>query len=231
MRKDSIVKEFKNIAVSGVNFMPEITNFLCNALMDIDDEIRITYNYDKSTQVAAINEYNIFDYNDLKTQSIILKLDTGQIKLDSDNNTKWVFTLNTKKILREYLYNEIHATNINSPFNSIPNNLIPNNKLNELVYSYIDNNILSKYRLKDFILWTEYYELKNNTVPGTTIPLLYKQPQFTHFAIPTNNPDTQKKIVNFKPYNDGIYDISYIQERSSKYFTFIYYFDVIFEKI
>lgn len=254
MRKKSIVDEFKKEPKPGVLVMKEKTNFNVGIMMDIEDEIRISYNYDASinnlidltgTNPLALvqNEYitslSNLSYDHFKQDSIItLTQDTTQNEIENNTTTKWIFEFNSKYLLREYLYNEIFTLNPQSPFYDMID-VLEGNKLKHACYEYIDRNIINRYRLKEFILWTKYYELKNNIIPGTgtdpilnpEIQILYKQPVFTYNAIPLNNIDTQKETVSIKSYADGIHDIAYKQTKSSQYFTFIYYFDVIFEKI
>lgn len=219
MRKYAIVQEYKSVPISGINVVKDSTNFLCNNLMDIEDEIRI-----------FSSNYPIYNYDDLKFQSINLKLDNKQSNNDLIGQTKWIIEFNSDKLLRQYLYNEIYLYNQNSVFKQIPQHIIPNNNLSDLVYNYIDQNLLNKYRVKEFILWTEPYQLKNNIIPGQNLQLLYQQPIFNKF-ITQFKEDKDKRLINIKKYLDNRYEINYTQEYSSKYFTFVYYYDVIYEKI
>lgn len=242
MRKDSIVRDFKTSPIPGTFQMQEITNMMCGKMMDIEDTIRVGYTYKIKDinlsdplyiQLAKIN------YDTLKKDNIIsLKIDQSQSKIEKETNTKWIFEINTKNILREYLYNEIFTLNPQSAFNSIPNNVIPNGNINKIVFDYIDYNVLDKYKVKDILLWTDYYELKNDILPGSgsnilnpTVKLLYQQPVFSLHAIPENNADLNKQSIFLKPYSDGIYEVSYKQTKSAQYYVFSYYYDIIFEKI
>ena len=193
-----------------------------------------------------LNSLNNLSYNNIKENVITLTIDKSQIELDANNLTKWVFNFDSKKMLREYLYNEIYTLNPESAFKQINTNILENNKINKLCYDYIDKNILNRYKLKSFILWTTYHELKNNVVPGSgagilnpIIKLLYKTPVFSILGIPntgtsntvTSAIDNQKEAISLKEYADGMYDIYYKQTRSSQFYTFLWYYDVIFEKI
>ncbi len=258
MKKNSIVKDYANIPVSGVYNMKEKANMLCSKMMDIEDVVRISYNFtpgDLSTLLTvsrrpeAESLLNI-SHSFAKERAIkSLYLDKSQTKLDSDNLSKWVFDFDSKYLLREYLYNEIYTLNPQSPFRLIPANDIPGGKIGKLCYDYIDKNIMDRYRLKEFILWATYHELKNNVVPGTgtdpvlnpEIKLLYQTPVYSFNAIPntgsgtsyTTQPDIdkQKETVSLKQYNDGMYEVYYKQKKSSQYYTFLWYYDAIFERI
>jgi len=255
MRKYAIVQEFKNISKPGTYIMKEKTNFLCGKMMDIEDEIRISYNFTHdeiynslnppiqlSTQeISDINNsvmnINNMSYDNIKKNKITLIEDPTQSTIDSNGNTKWIFQLDSNGLLLDYLYNEIYTLNPHSQFKQIPLNLSPSNSINELCINYIKENILDRYRIKEFILWTKYYELKLNNVPGISgaginnVPLLYKTPQFSLIAIPNENIDKNKETISMKKYIDDFYDISYKQTKSSQFYTFLYYFDVIYEKI
>lgn len=263
MKKDSIVKDYINVPISGVYNMKEKSNMLCSKMMDIEDIVRISYNFTPGDIMDINNVSTLTADTIISTSSLLdishtfakekaiktLYLDKSQTKLDSDTLTKWIFEFDSKFLLREYLYNEIYTLNPQSPFRQIPILNIPGNKINKLCYDYIDKNIMDRYRLKEFILWTAYFELKSNTVPGTgsdtilnpTINLLYKTPVFSFNAIPNTGSgtssttqtdiDKQKETIALKQYNDGLYEISYKQKKSSQYYTFLYYYDAIFERI
>lgn len=241
MRKRAINKNYKNVPVPGILNIKEKRNFLCSVLMDINDEIRVTYNYTKeniSNTPLPLDVLSLYNYDSLKEESHIIKINESQSTTDLNNNTQWIIELDSKTLLRDYLYNEIFVLNPDSVFNNIPQNIVPNDKVSNLVYEYIDNNILDKYQVKEFILWTDFYNLNFNTVPGTgtsnenpTINLLEKTPVFSFNAIPTSDADENKKSTSIKQFENGKYEINYRQNKSSKFETFIYYFDVIFERI
>lgn len=254
MRKKAIINDFRNRPYPGSLVMDETNNFMCSILMDIDDEIRITYNYNSEDLLNlhqnTLEMFSDISYDNLKRDNITYKIDENQSSFDNDKNTSWIFNLDAKNLLREYLYNEIYTINNQSPFRKIPENIISSEQISDLCYDYIDKNVLNKYELSEFVLWTKYYDLNLNTVPGTgtgtgivgelneRIDILQKTPKFTFFAIPTKtqnnidiiNPDIHKESINIKKTIDDCYDISYKQTKSSQYTTFIFYYDVIFKR-
>lgn len=242
MRKDVIVRDYSQSYINGVVNMKEKTNMLCGKMMDVEDEIRISYNYtvgDLTNVNTASSSHNV-SYNFIKEKAITkLILDPSQTTLDNANLTKWIFELDTKYLLREYLYNEIYTNNPHSAFRDIRATDVPGGKINKSCYDYIDKNVMSRYQLKDFILWTSYFELKLGSVPGSgsnilnpEIKLLKQTPVFSFNAIPmVADVDSQKETVAMKPYNDGLVEISYKQKKSSQYYTFIWYYDAVFVKI
>ena len=232
MRKDSIVRDFKNIPIGGIINMQEKTNFLCGKMMDIEDTIRIT-----SKATTDI-------YDPIKFESILSFLpDPKQSITDSNELTQWLIEFDSKSLLREYLYNEIYTDNPFSVFKQLDSNLISGNKNNLACYDYIDKNIINRYKLTDFIFWTQFYELKELTIPGSgsspedpIINLLYKTPVYNYRA---KDIDTKKQSVNIKEFANGTTEIIYKQNvtgtnqkiASSQYSTFIYYFDVVYTRI
>lgn len=248
MRKKSIVEEFKQLPIPGTVVMKEKTNFITGKMMDIEDEFRITYNYNSDINIdllnptvnAVVTGRANMSYDSVKAESLLsIEQDKAQSAIDSNTTTRWVFEFDSKHLLREYLYNEIYTLNPQSPFKQIPNGLIPGDKIGQACYDYIDKNLMDRYRLKEFILWAQYYDLKNNIVPRTgtdlvlnpEIKLLSKSPVFSYNAVPVKNPDLNKETISLKQYDDGTYEVYYKQTKSSQYFTFIYYYDVIYEKI
>lgn len=251
MRKKSIVKDFKNKEYPGSLIMDETNNFMNSVLMDMDDEIRISYSYtvkDVSLGEDILKAYNAISYDVLKKKSIEISIDEKQSKFDNDKNTAWIIKFQHKNILREYLYNQIYTTNTRSPFREIPTSVINIEELGGLCLEYIDKNVLNKYEVKEFILWTKFYDLNLNSVPLTgvgtgilqeinpKINLLYKTPEFTFMSIPditdlaVKDVDKEKEYITMKEQNDDTYLIGYKQRESSQFKTFTYYYDVIFKR-
>ena len=232
MRKDSIVRDFKNIPVGGVINMQETTNFLMSKIMDIEDTIRVS-----SSATTDI-------YDPIKFASILsITPDPKQNSTDANQLTQWLIEFDGKNLLREYLYNEIYTDNPFSVFKQLDSSLINGNKNNLACYDYIDKNLIDRYNLTDFIFWTQFYSLKNLTIPGSgsspedpLVNILYKTPVYNYRARDT---DAKKQTVNIKEYADGTSEIAYKQNvtgtnqtiASSQYSTFIYYFDVIYTRI
>lgn len=238
MRKLGIIHDFKNTPIPGTLNMIEKTNFLCGKGMDIQDEIRVrSINMWKNDAMSA--DFNYDQFEGLKKDSILSAfIAKDQTQTEKDTLTKWVFEIDMKKILREYLYSQIYTDNSFSDFHFIPSGNVINNNPSLACYNYIDNNILSRYKLKEFVLWTQYYELKQNKVdyaisnPLSVVsyPLLKQTPIYSFFAKPKSDPDKNKAVVSTKEFNEGILDVTYKQEKSSQYFTFLYYYDIIFFK-
>jgi hypothetical protein len=241
MRKYPITRDFKHIDKPGVLIMNEHTNINMGKMMDIDDEIRMSYSLTKDNillPLIKLNEIHNTSYDKIKKDSILeFKVADVQTESEKDTVTKWIIKINYKHILREFLYHEIHTYNPYSVFKKMVN-ILPENRINDYCYAYIDFNILDRYKVKEIILWTEYHELKRDTVPGTgtntynpLLKLLRKTPIFTYHAIPSPVLDSKKETISTKSYNDGTIDILYQQTKSSQYYTFLYYYDIIFERI
>lgn len=237
MRKKGIVQDFKNQPIPGTLNMIEKTNFLCGKGMDIQDEIRVrSINIWKNDLNLA--NYNYDSFEGLKHDSIIsANIAKDQSQIEKDTLTKWIFEIDIKKILREYLYNQIYTDNSFSDFHNIDPLNVTNNNQSQACYDYIDSNLLSRYKLKEFILWTKYYELKQGSVQFSTdttpinINLLKNVPVYSFYAKPKSEADKNKAVIATKQFNEGILDVTYKQEKSSQYYTFLYYYDIIFYKL
>lgn len=248
MKKFPYVKEYSNEPVSGLKVMKEQSSFLMSKMMDIEDIINITF----TNSIDDLNDYNnntnnqtflkkLFDlkeqysYDLIKQQCVTLTEDNTKLTEDNNFLTNWIFTLDSNKLLKDYLYHELIVYNKNKSFNDIQK-IYPNEDITQLVKNYIDDNIISKYRFKSFKLYTKYYDLKDNIVNSLTnnvldkdVKLYQKKPVFDIKAIPLNK--NQIEVISIKPYVDGIFNITYKQQTSSKLKTFLYYFTVLFEKI
>ncbi len=238
------IEDIINITYSYNKDNLNTTNLTEKQIQDLSKLINIPSNTINltPTQITDLNNtitsLNDKTYDVIKRNSIIsLKENNNQSTFESNTTTKWIFEFDSKYLLKEYLYSEIYTYGgIDSPFYNISNN---NMKSNQMCYDYIEKNVLDRYKVKEFILWTEYYKLKLNEVPGSgtnpefdpLIKLSYKKPVFSFRAIPDAEPEKNKETISFKEYNDGIYEIGYKQQLTSNEYTFIYYFDVIYEKI
>lgn len=235
MRKYPIVKEFKLLNRPGILVMKEETNILTGKMMDINDIIRVTYSM-TSDDISSpfIEDINKTSYDSYKQDAIkSFEIAKNQTDNEKENLTKWLIKLDSKHILREYLFNEIYTFNPHSVFKQM-NNILPDNKIGDYCYEYIDKNILNRYKVKEILLWVQYFDLKQTKVPGSgiglynpTIELLQYNPKFTFHAI---DDDDKKATIATKEYVDGTIDIGYQQDMSSKFYTFIYYYDIIFER-
>lgn len=259
MKKYPYVKEYTNEPVSGINMMKEQCSFMVSKMMDIEDIINISFTntvddllyYNNIDSVISPNEKILhekifllrekYSYDSIKQKHIDLFEDTTQNINDVNFLTNWLFTIDTKNLLRDYLYHELIVYNKNIAFTKI-SELYPNVDVNNLVKEYIDENIMSKYRFKNFHLFVEYKDLKDDVVKSLTnnmldndIKLYEKKPTFDIKALLNNNGKQKKineiEVISIKPYSDGIFHITYKQQCSSKLKTFIYYFNVLFEKI
>jgi hypothetical protein len=228
MRKNSIVRSYRDQPVAGVINMNEKNNFLCGKMMDIEDVIRVRSRTTSDT----------FDV--VKMNAITgIRPDESQSKSEQDRLTLWVMDFDARFLLTEYLYNEVYTQNPFSVFRQMDHNLTESKKNGDACLDYIRKNILDRYRLKEFILWTKFFELRFAQVPGTgssasnpAIKLLRMSPVYNFNAVPTpSNPDEHKETISTKEYLDGTYEIRFKQRMSSQTHTFIYYYDVVFERV
>lgn len=245
MRKKSVINDFRNKPYPGSLIMDKTNNFMNSILMDVNDNIRVTYYYtpnDLSLQPELLEILSNVNYDTIKRDSVEIYIDEKQSDFDNEKNTSWIIKFDYKNLLREYLYNEIYTLNPNSPFREIPTNLVNTEEIGDLCYDYIDKNLLNLYEVKDFYLWTKYYDLNLNTVPGSgvgtgvigdlnpSINLLYRDPKFTFRAIPDTVVDDNKESITLRQNKNEEYLIGYKQTKSSQFQTFIFYYDVFYQR-
>lgn len=258
MKKYPYVKEYSNESISGIALMKEQCSFMASKMMDIEDLIDISFTNTvedlleyksipvnqpvrKSLSEKMYLTRQKYSYDFLKMKHVTLTEDTTQKTSDTNFLTNWIFTLDTQSLLKDYLYHEFIIYNKNKAFVEI-GNLYPNIDVTQLVKDYIDENIVSKYRFKTFNLFVEYKNLKDNSVKSLTnnvldrdFKLYEKNPVFDIKALLNDKgfPKDRKaiEVISIKPYTDGVFHITYKQQSSSKLKTFIYYFNVLFEKI
>ncbi len=231
MRKTGIIKDFKTKPQPGTLNQIEKTNFITGKGMDIQDELRVRSLDMWTASPGMQNQYDQFEQ--LK-QSAIKNVEMAKDQTDADKIglTKWVLEIDSKYLLREFLYNQIFTENPSSAFNKLTSEIAANSKVNSACYNYIDANVLDRYAVKEIVFWAKYYELKYNTTPDTNaFPLLKQNPIFTFYAKPDRDADKNKSITSTKTYSDGLVELSYKQTKPSQYYTFLYYYDVIFYRL
>ena len=96
------------------------------------------------------------------------------------------------------------------------------NNTDTAIRSYINFNILNRYRYKSIELYISYQDLRNQNI------LKYNN-TWTINSIDSNNILT--KIQTETEFDESSIKISFNQEKPSSTYKFDYYFNIIFEKI
>ena len=96
------------------------------------------------------------------------------------------------------------------------------NNIDTAVYSYINLNILNRYKLKGVELYVKYNDLRSQSA------LRYKNIWDPSIKSPDN---TLTKIQTQTEINESSIIIYFNQEKPSSTYNYNYYFNILFEKI
>jgi len=229
MRKRPIIEDFKYAPTYGTFNMMEKTNFITGKGMDIEDAIRI-----RSLDVWNLNNDSL---TGMKESSIVsMAIAQNQTQADIDTLTQWTLTIDSNDLLREYLYEQIYTQNVNSAFSALTPNYAIDKRPSNSVYAYIDDNLVPRYTVNTFVMWAQYYLLSESQTPGVNpIPLLKQSPVFSFTAKPDGATDAiidaKSETTAIKSYTDGTLEVSYKQTKSGQYYIFLYYYDIIFNRL
>ena len=132
--------------------------FFGSKMIDVEDEIFIDNSLIQYSEVFDVfnSNNNGFQYyddiNKIEKNFLIqldeLKKENQQIQLKTQTdkvlkvNANWLITIYWKKILKEYLFYRLKEART---FKCIKNSDVMNKKIDNYIYDYIENNLLSVY--------------------------------------------------------------------------------------
>jgi len=229
MRRNYITEEFNKSSVYGTFNMVEEGNFFGSKMLNIDDEIVIDnqsiiyYQKDTNEQIDIGSENIlkpiIYNASDNKKGNHLLKYDDKQSETQLNDKTKWEITINLKKILTNHIFAEFKKWRT---FEGILNNMTIYNNVDTAINNYIDFNVLNRYKLSNIILYVKYNDLKTENI-------LKFDNKWDNTINTSENLVNQIQLTKYP--NDEIVKISFNQDKSSSLYSYVYYFDIIFEKI
>ena len=229
MRRSYISPEYQTKSVYGTLNMLEESTFFGAKMLEIEDNINIDkldiiyYQNLNNEQLDFSIESSLISYvysSSLdKQNNHTLVIDQSQPKYQLDNNTKWLLTIDLKSIISNYLFATLKKYRT---FEGIKNNMNIYNNTDTAIRSYINFNILNRYRYKSIELYISYQDLRNQNI------LKYNN-TWTINSIDSNNILT--KIQTETEFDESSIKISFNQEKPSSTYKFDYYFNIIFEKI
>ena len=209
--------------------MLEESTFFGAKMLEIEDSININnldiiyYQTLNNEQLDISIESSLKSYvysSSLdKQNNHTLVIDPSQPKYQLDNNTKWLLTIDLKSIISNYLFATLKKYRT---FEGVKNNMNIYNNTDTAIRSYINFNILNRYRYKGIELYISYQDLRNQNI------LKYNN-TWTINSINVNNLLT--KIQTETEFDESSIRISFNQEKPSSTYKFNYYFNIIFEKI
>ncbi len=242
MKNDLMIKKFRKEFIRGTMNMMEIRSFFGSKLMDIEDTIVVDNSSIQYTQLTDVNNYGyqymdpmlasteenfIVNLTDIKGQYHTIK-PLNQNIYDLQYNTKWYITIDTRNILRDYLFLRIKEAR---SFKSVKSADTLKGDVNLAIYEYIDYNIIDRYQFENIYLYVKYENLVSDSKVVKNATIQYS---------PVFNDDIIDESTLVKDYNlkksDALENLKpiiilYSQTKKSSEYRFDYYFNIYFEKI
>lgn len=229
MRRSYISPEYQTKAVYGTLNMLEESTFFGAKMLEIEDSIVIDtldiiyYQNQNGEQLDLSIESSfasiVYSSSDNKKSNHTLVLDPSQPKFQLDNNTRWILTIDLKTIITDYLFATLKKFRT---FEGIKNDMNIYANTDTAIKSYINYNILNRYRYKSIQLYVSYVDLRNQNA------LRYKN-TWDKNSINTSNLLT--KLQTETEFDESSIKVTFNQEKPSSTYRFDYYFNILFEKI
>lgn len=229
MRRSYISPEYQTKSVYGTLNMLEESTFFGSKMLEIEDSISIDtldiiyYQNQNGEQLDLSVESSfasiVYSSSDNKLKNHTLVLDTSQPKFQLDNNTRWILTIDMKTIITDYLFATLKKYRT---FEGIKNDMNIYSNTDTAIKSYINYNILNRYRYKSIQLYVNYVDLRNQST------LRYNN-QWSRNSISTSNNLT--KLQTETEFDESSIKVTFNQEMPSSTYRFDYFFNIIFEKI
>lgn len=229
MRRSYISPEYQTKAVYGTLNMLEESTFFGAKMLEIEDSITIDtldiiyYQNQNGEQLDLSIESSfasiVYSSSDYKLKDHTLVLDPSQPKSQLDNNTRWILTIDLKTIITDYLFATLKKFRT---FEGIKNDMNIYANTDTAIKSYINYNILNRYRYKSIQLYVNYVDLRNQNT------LRYNN-TWSKNSINTSNLLT--KLQTETEFDESSIKVTFNQEKTSSTYRFDYYFNILFEKI
>lgn len=231
-----MTQEYAWQSVPGTLTTQERRHFFGGKMMEIEDEVRIS---------GVTNQ----DYDSLVKRMFTVgpTLALDQTLAEQQTKAKWEMVVDTPGMLAEYLYHQLAVANLNGPFGNdfakLNERNVATGKLSDMVVEYVHNNLLNRYQFTKLLLWVKYYELSTigpltNNVPAK---LLQYAPIYHIDAKELLNTDGSARsaaevdktavALQLAPTQDKKLKATFKQEMDSKFYTFAFYYDLVYTKV
>lgn len=240
MRKTYLTQEYSRESVSGFMNTFEQRMLLASKVLytpytiNIDDT-DISYSItiggvNDSTQNVDIEETKYFNSVNKKDSNIIT------LKDNSTSFYSYELKIDIKKLFNDYIYSNIMNKRV---FQNIYNNDCITS-VKDMIYNYISDNIITRYRFVNINLYIEYYSVGNNSngnAPQYDANFIKTSPNpnesMAEYKERSDNYKKQFLVKNFQITTDQIYDVATIlfKKTFNQQYGFKYYFDVIYQQI
>lgn len=229
MRRNYISEEYRNEPIFGTLNMTEEANYFGSKMLEIEDTIYleaqnlIYYQKQDGEQIDFSVESSLPSYNysaqASKFNNHVLKIDEAQNSFQKDNNTSWIIEIDLKTILADFLFASLKRYRT---FEGMKTNMTRGGDVNSAIREYIDKNVMNRYKFRRVDLFIQFKDLRNQNV------LRYK-----NIWNPNANKNENRftKFQTDTAFDDSSIKIQFNQEKTSKSFTFEYYYNILFQKL
>jgi hypothetical protein len=229
MRRNYISPEFEYKEVFGTFNMVEESNFFGAKMLEIEDSVLINnqniiyYQMPNGEQLdlSVENTLQSYVYSAAidKEKNQILTIDPSQTEYTKENLTNWYLDINLREILANYIFSELKRYRT---FEGIRTNMNTYNDVNTAIKSYINYNVIDRYKLSRIDLYLSYKDLRSQSL------LRYKNSWNPNIVSPSN------KLTKFQSEMslDGSYTrLIFNQQNPSTAYSYEYFFNLYFEKL
>lgn len=230
MRRTYISPEFIYTPVYGSLNMVEQSSFFGSKMLEIADSIEIKNDsiiyYQRPTGeqidvgVESTLSQVVYDTVSDKGLNHTLKLDEAQTESQKNGNAKWILDINLKVVLRNYIFANLKKYRT---FEGLQNLMVVDKNVNSAILSYIDNNVLNRYKFTRVEFFYKSVELL------TTAGLKYNNTYDVNIELVPNSVYSKIQTETDPEYVDV--RVSFYQDKPASEYAFKYYFNLYFEKL
>lgn len=228
MKRSYISPEYSSNVVNGSFNMVEESNFFSAKMLEIDEEIIINnidilwHQSQNKEQIDLSVESTSLPYlyspSEDKQKNLSLTINTSETPTGlQSKNTRWVFEINLREILTNYLYATFKKYRT---FEGVKNSQTIYNDVDVAIISYIKKNVLNRYRYKKIDLYLAYRSISEENM------LKYKNNWNINLSEDTLIENYQTVLNE----DESIIKLLFLQLNSSEY-IFDYYYNIQFERI
>lgn len=229
MRRTYISPEFNYLPVNGTFNMLEQSSFFGSKMLEIADKVEIKneniiyYQQANNEQINIVIERAlpqvVYDTVADKGSNHTLILDEAQTDVEKNGNARWILDINIRSVLRNYIFANLKKFRT---FEGVQNPMVINKNVNSAILSYIDNNVLNRYKFTKVELYYKSIDLL------TSGGLKYQN------NYDVNIESTSSKFTKFQTETDPEYidvRVIFYQDKPASQYSFNYYFNLYFEKL
>lgn len=230
MRRNYISPEFNYSTVYGTFNMLEQSSFFGSKMLEIADSIEIKneniiyYQQSNGEQLSLSTESAlpqiVYDTVQDKGTNHTLILDEAQSESQKEGNARWILDISLRSVLRNYIFANLKKFRT---FEGVQNLMTVDKNTNSAILSYIDNNILNRYKFSKIEL---YYKPIDILTSGG---LKYNNKYDVNIELFPNT--IISKIQTITDPDDIDVRVIFYQDKPASQYSFNYYFNLYFEKL